>query len=237
MRMSIQVWLDPAAIWQSFGIGNVGLNDFRSAAHSLDKMDLSRLSLIRQVEIETPCPENWDAMTGDEARRFCAGCGCHVHNLAKLPAAEAEQLLAAPERVCARITVDAKKGILTRDGWIPRLLAAGAMAAAAAGASGCTQELTGDLIVPTASHSVKKPTAPKTVSQMPIQKKSTQKKPIEKNAIQKKASQPTMGYVSVAKPKPTKNPTPAPPVLGRPRAITGKIAAPPTPKSEKPSPE
>ena len=200
-------------------ISKTQMNDSRAGGHLFHKMDLSRLSLIRQVEIESPCPENWDAMSGDEARRFCAGCGCHVHNLAKLPAAEAEQLLSAPERVCARITVDAKKGILTRDGWIPRLLAAGAMAAAAAGASGCTQELTGDLAVPTASHSAKKPTAPKTVTQTPIQKKSTQKKPAEKNAIQKKASQPTMGYVSVTKPKPTTKPVPAPPVLGRPRAI------------------
>ena len=48
-------------------------------------------------------------------------------------ALEAELVLTTPERICARITVDASRGVLTKDGWIPRLLLAGAVAATVAG--------------------------------------------------------------------------------------------------------
>jgi len=182
-------------------------------------MDLSKLSLLRQVEIQAPCPENWDSMTGDEARRFCAGCGCHVHNLAQIPAAEAEQLLTQPDRVCTRITVDAKKGILTRDGWIPRLLAAGAIAATAAG---CTPtEITGDPKVPSIGQ---------TIASAPASKAAPKSKEKDKKPTQKKPR------VSVGSVNPGKITTP-PPVLGRPRAVMGKIAVPVTPPKTKDSSE
>lgn len=96
-------------------------------------MDPRKLNHLRQIEIANPCPENWDAMAGDEQKRFCAGCGCFVHNISEMPAAGAEALLRQSDKVCTRITVDAKKGILTRDGWIPKLMLAGAMAATVAG--------------------------------------------------------------------------------------------------------
>lgn len=132
-------------------------------------MELSKLSLLRQVEIQAPCPENWDAMTGDEARRFCAGCGCHVHNLAQIPAAEAEQLLTQPDRVCTRIVMDAKKGILTGDGWIPRLLAAGAIAA-----TGFASPEMGEPSVSSIGQTIAPQSAPKSKEK---DKKSVQKKP------------------------------------------------------------
>lgn len=96
-------------------------------------MDFSKLELLTQVRIEKPCPEDWDEMSGDEQKRHCAGCGCSVHNIAEMSAIDAESLLTKPERVCARLTVDAKQNVLTRDGWIPRLLLAGAIAATATG--------------------------------------------------------------------------------------------------------
>ena len=98
-------------------------------------MDFSKLSKLRQIAIAKPCPEDWDRMAGDDQRRFCTGCGCHVHNIAEYDADEAEQLLAQPGRVCTRIVTDAQKGILTRSGWIPRLALTGAVVAAA---NGCT---------------------------------------------------------------------------------------------------
>jgi type IV pilus biogenesis protein CpaD/CtpE len=96
-------------------------------------MDVSKLNRLRQIEIPTKCPEDWEAMDGGEAKRFCSGCSCFVHNLSAMKANEAEQVLNTPERVCARITVDANRGVLTKDGWIPRLLLAGAVAASVAG--------------------------------------------------------------------------------------------------------
>ncbi|MEI7986789.1 MAG: hypothetical protein WCI55_14280 [Armatimonadota bacterium] len=98
-------------------------------------MELSKLKLLRQIEIPTKCPEDWEAMEGGATKRFCSGCSCFVHNLSAMNALEAEQVLNTPERICARITVDANRGVLTKDGWIPRMLLAGAVAASVAGCS------------------------------------------------------------------------------------------------------
>ena len=105
-------------------------------------MDPSKLNHLRQIEIATPCPEDWDTMEGDERKRFCAGCGCFVNNISAMDASEAETLLSSIDKTCTRILVDPKKGILTRDGWIPRLVIAGAVAATVAGCSE-THPLTG----------------------------------------------------------------------------------------------
>lgn len=88
--------------------------------------DVSKLSRLRQVNIGKPCPREWDEMEGDEKVRFCQGCGCNVHNIDEMSAHEANELLA--DKVCIHATFDAKKGVLTKDGWIPRLLLAGAIA-------------------------------------------------------------------------------------------------------------
>ncbi|MES2996324.1 MAG: hypothetical protein V4733_05885 [Verrucomicrobiota bacterium] len=39
--------------------------------------------------IARPCAMDWAAMSGDERKRFCAGCGKHVFNLSAMTAAEA----------------------------------------------------------------------------------------------------------------------------------------------------
>ena len=75
-------------------------------------------------------------MDGDEQKRHCAGCGCSVNNVAELSAAEAETVMSSQGRVCVRLTVDEDHNVLTRDGWIPRMLMAGAIAATVAGCSG-----------------------------------------------------------------------------------------------------
>jgi hypothetical protein len=100
-------------------------------------MDLTRLQRLQQVDIPNRCPEEWEMMEGGESRRFCDGCQCFVHNVAEMKADEAEDLLMQPNRVCARIVVDTDRRILTKDGWIPRLFAAGVIAA---GAAGCTRD-------------------------------------------------------------------------------------------------
>ena len=63
-----------------------------------------------------------------------------------MKADEAEQVLNTSERICARITVDESRGVLTKDGWIPRLLLAGAVAASVAGCA--PQAFQGEANVP-----------------------------------------------------------------------------------------
>ena len=96
-------------------------------------MDFSKLELLRQVRIVEPCDADWEAMTGDEQRRHCAKCNLSVNNVAEMSAAEAEKLFASGGHVCARLTVDDQQSVLTRDGWIPRMALAGAIAATVAG--------------------------------------------------------------------------------------------------------
>ena len=93
-------------------------------------------------------------MEGDDQKRFCAGCSCFVHNLSAMEAKEAESVLSNPERVCARVTMDVNQGILTKDGWIPRFLLAGAIAATVSGCSTPQEfvgESTGKAVVPVKS--------------------------------------------------------------------------------------
>ncbi len=64
---------------------------------------------IRLPTIERPCDRTFDAMAGDERRRFCASCGKHVHDLSARTEAEARAFLAAARgtRVCVRYARDA----------------------------------------------------------------------------------------------------------------------------------
>ena len=96
-------------------------------------MDTERFERLQRVQIANPCPENWDAMSGDAQKRFCEKCTKHVHNLAEMSAEEAEQTLTTDQKICCRITIHERLGVLTRDGWIPRMLLAGGVAATMAG--------------------------------------------------------------------------------------------------------
>ena len=61
---------------------------------------------LNVLQIQTPCNADWNAMPGTAARRHCADCDLHVHDLAALPRRKAEKLLAQSQtqRVCARVT-------------------------------------------------------------------------------------------------------------------------------------
>lgn len=101
------------------------------------RMDLKNLARLRQLKINQPCHEDWNEMKGDEKRRFCGGCGCYVNNISEFDAGEAENLLNQTGRVCTRVISDPHRGILTKDGWVARVLTAGAVAVAMAG---CAEE-------------------------------------------------------------------------------------------------
>jgi hypothetical protein len=74
-----------------------------------------------QVEIASPCHESWDAMNGDDARRFCGICQKDVHNLSAMAHAEATALLRenAGAHLCVRYTSEADGTLRFRD-LVPR---------------------------------------------------------------------------------------------------------------------
>jgi len=58
------------------------------------------------------CPKPWEAMTGNEAQRFCTYCRKHVHNLAALTAAERLALLTSPAAsLCSRYRVAIRRPV------------------------------------------------------------------------------------------------------------------------------
>lgn len=71
---------------------------------------------LNRIAISSPCPESWQAMSGDERTRFCSRCQKHVYNLAALEAREIDALIEATQgRLCARITRDRSGRIVTRE--------------------------------------------------------------------------------------------------------------------------
>ncbi len=62
----------------------------------------------RQVEITSPCHENWEAMDGGEERRFCGVCQKDVHNLSAMRHDEAQALLQerSGQQLCVRYTAE-----------------------------------------------------------------------------------------------------------------------------------
>lgn len=62
------------------------------------------LTVLDEVQIATPCRENWDEMSGDDRVRSCPACARSVYNIAAMTPAEAAALIVGREgRLCARI--------------------------------------------------------------------------------------------------------------------------------------
>ncbi len=67
------------------------------------------------LRISQPCSMDWNAMSGDDKRRFCEHCGCHVHNLSALTAAEQKRFAEKnPERECITYVAFDDKTIAAR---------------------------------------------------------------------------------------------------------------------------
>jgi hypothetical protein len=58
--------------------------------------------VVEHLRIRKPCTESWEAMEGDETRRFCGICNKHVHDLGTMTRSEAAELVAGG-RVCVRV--------------------------------------------------------------------------------------------------------------------------------------
>lgn len=65
----------------------------------------TRRETLDRLKIGIACKASWDAMTGDETRRFCTECSREVLDFARLTPREIHALLEASRgRLCARIT-------------------------------------------------------------------------------------------------------------------------------------
>ncbi len=68
------------------------------------------------IRIASPCPANWDEMTGDDRSRFCGQCELNVYNLSDMTRNEAEGFLSEKEgRVCVRYHQREDGSIITKD--------------------------------------------------------------------------------------------------------------------------
>jgi len=77
---------------------------------------MSRTMPLEVIWVEEPCPADWDAMTGDAAKRFCAGCQKHVYNLSAMPREAAEELVCeSAGTMCVRFQTAADGHVLTLD--------------------------------------------------------------------------------------------------------------------------
>ena len=114
------------------------------AARLLDEAKArSRLPVLDNIRIASPCSAEWAAMTGDERVRHCADCKKNVYNISELTRDEAEALIVEKEgRLCVRYYQRTDGTILLKDCTIGvrrkrrrRIVAAGAAAMLAGGAA------------------------------------------------------------------------------------------------------
>jgi len=60
---------------------------------------------LELLEIPTPCPANWDEMSGSARGRFCQHCQKTVHDLSAMPRDQAERLVCQTAgSLCVRVT-------------------------------------------------------------------------------------------------------------------------------------
>ncbi len=72
--------------------------------------------LLRAVTVATPCTADWDAMRGDDRRRFCEQCGKHVYNFSALTSDEAAALIRDTEgRLCGGLFIRKDGRVKTSD--------------------------------------------------------------------------------------------------------------------------
>ena len=76
---------------------------------------------LDNLKIASPCSADWNAMQGDERKRYCGECRLNVYNLSGMTRYDAEHLLRLSEgRLCVRYFLRADGTVLTRDcpvGW------------------------------------------------------------------------------------------------------------------------
>ncbi len=78
-------------------------------------------SPLNNIKIASPCSADWNAMYGDDRKRFCGDCKLSVYNLSGMTRDEAETLVTNAEgRLCVRYYQRADGTVITADcpvGW------------------------------------------------------------------------------------------------------------------------
>jgi hypothetical protein len=73
------------------------------------------------LKVASPCSQDWDAMVGDNRKRYCGECKLNVFNLSGMSKTEAENLIMNAEgRLCVRFYKRADGSVITEDcpvGW------------------------------------------------------------------------------------------------------------------------
>jgi hypothetical protein len=46
---------------------------------------MSQRRALDVIQVNKPCPADWNQMAGDDSRRFCTHCQKFVHNLSAMP--------------------------------------------------------------------------------------------------------------------------------------------------------
>ena len=71
---------------------------------------------IQNIRTASPCPADWNKMTGDERVRHCDDCSLNVYNLSAMTEREIQALLASSQgRVCGRFYRRSDGTMLTQD--------------------------------------------------------------------------------------------------------------------------
>jgi hypothetical protein len=85
----------------------------------LEAMQVKRsLPVLEDVQIASPCSENWEDMVGDQRTRFCVKCDKNVYDVSAMTRDEAETLIASTEgsdELCLRLYRRQDGTILTAD--------------------------------------------------------------------------------------------------------------------------
>ena len=78
-------------------------------------------SPLQNLKIASPCSQDWNAMMGDDRKRYCGECKLNVYNLSGMSKSEAENLILSAEgRLCVRFYKRADGSVITQDcpvGW------------------------------------------------------------------------------------------------------------------------
>lgn len=76
---------------------------------------------LKNINVASPCSQDWNAMIGNERKRYCGDCKLNVYNLSGMSRSEAENLILNSEgRLCVRFYRRDDGSILTKDcpvGW------------------------------------------------------------------------------------------------------------------------
>lgn len=74
------------------------------------------IHLIQRIEIASPCPVEWNSMTGDDRSRFCPQCRLNVYDFSAMTAEEGERLIIEKEgRLCVQIYRRRDGTVITSD--------------------------------------------------------------------------------------------------------------------------